>query len=88
MQVQAVSTCLKKSWSGRREAWLNRQLWLDLKKGGGREFWKKGQASQADYKEILELYREKIRRVKGQGELISDIIIKDSNKIVNIKMFL
>ena len=31
-QEQAVPMCQKTSWQGRRPAWLNRELWLELRK--------------------------------------------------------
>ncbi|KAK4827592.1 LOW QUALITY PROTEIN: hypothetical protein QYF61_019494 [Mycteria americana] len=58
------------SWQGRKPAWLNRELWLELrKKRRVYDLWKKGQATQEDYKAVMRLSREKIRRAKAQLEL-------------------
>ncbi|KAK4827745.1 LOW QUALITY PROTEIN: hypothetical protein QYF61_021216 [Mycteria americana] len=69
-QEQAVPMCQKTSWWGRRLAWLNRELWLELrKKSRVYGLWKKGQATQEDYRDVVRLCREKIRRAKAQLEL-------------------
>jgi len=69
--------------SGRRPAWLNRELWLELrKKRRVYILWKKGQATQEDYKDIMRLCREKVRRAKAQLELSLAIAIKDNKKMV------
>ncbi|KAK4819946.1 hypothetical protein QYF61_015846 [Mycteria americana] len=66
---------------GRRLAWLNRGLWLDLrKKGRVYDLWKKEQATQEDYKDFVRLCREKIRRAKAQLELNLATAIKDNKK--------
>ncbi|KAK4825377.1 hypothetical protein QYF61_027143 [Mycteria americana] len=55
---------------GRRPAWLTRELWLELrKKRRVYDLWKKGRASQEDYKGVARLCREKIRRAKAKLEL-------------------
>ncbi|KAK4824877.1 hypothetical protein QYF61_021084 [Mycteria americana] len=54
-QEQAVPMCQKTSWQGRRLAWLNREIWLKLrKKKRVYDLWKKGQATQEDYKDVGE----------------------------------
>ncbi|KAK4826152.1 hypothetical protein QYF61_005725 [Mycteria americana] len=69
------------SWQGRRPAWLNRQLWLELrKKRRVYDLWKKGQATQEDYKAVVRLCREKIRRAKAQLELNLATAIKNNKK--------
>ncbi|KAK4823476.1 hypothetical protein QYF61_002523 [Mycteria americana] len=66
---------------GRRLAWLNRELWLEVrKKRRVYDLWKKQQATQEDYKNVMRLHREKIRRAKAQLELNLATAIKD-NKI-------
>ncbi|KAK4807180.1 hypothetical protein QYF61_024300 [Mycteria americana] len=72
---------LKTSWRGRRPAWLNRELWLELrKKRRVYDLWKKGQASQEDYKGVARLCREKIRRAKAELELNLAAAVKDNKK--------
>ncbi|KAK4822047.1 hypothetical protein QYF61_008856 [Mycteria americana] len=74
-QEQAVPMCRKVSWRGRRPAWLNRELWLELrKKRRVYDLWKKGQATQEDYKDV------KIRRAKAQLELNLATAVKDNKK--------
>ena len=62
--------CRKMSRQGRRPAWLNRELWLELRnKRRVYNLLKKGQATQEDYKDVVRLCREKIRRAKAQLDL-------------------
>ena len=71
--------CQKTSWWGRRPAWLYRELWLELrKKRRVYELWKKGQATQEDYKDVMRFCREKIRRAKAQLELNLATAVKDN----------
>ena len=80
-QQQAVPMCRKTSRRGRRPAWLNRELWLALrKKRRVYDLWKKGQATQEDYKDVVRLHREKIRRAKAQLELNLATALKDIKK--------
>ncbi|KAK4822026.1 hypothetical protein QYF61_006939 [Mycteria americana] len=80
-QEQAVPRCRKTSRRGRRPAWLNRELWLELrKKRRVYDLWKKGQASQEDYKGVARLCREKIRRAKTELELNLAAAVKDNKK--------
>ncbi|KAK4810005.1 LOW QUALITY PROTEIN: hypothetical protein QYF61_004912 [Mycteria americana] len=52
-QEQAVPMCRETSRRGRSPAWLNRELWLELrKKRRVYDLWKKGQATQEDYKDV------------------------------------
>ncbi|GAB0207710.1 hypothetical protein GRJ2_003236700 [Grus japonensis] len=81
-QEQAVPMCRKTGQQGRRPAWLNRELWLELrKKRRVYGLWKKGQATQEDYKDIVRLCREKIRRAKAQLELNLATAVKDNKKM-------
>ena len=80
-QEQAVPMCQKTSQQGRRLAWLNRELWLELrKKRSVYDIWNKGQATQEDCKDVVRLYREKIRRAKAQLELNLATAVKDNKK--------
>ncbi|KAK4819351.1 LOW QUALITY PROTEIN: hypothetical protein QYF61_001243 [Mycteria americana] len=80
-QKQAVPRCRKTSWRGRRPAWLNRELWLELrKKSRVYNLWKKGQATQEDYKGVARLCREKIRRAKAELEFNLSAAVKDNKK--------
>ncbi|KAK4825649.1 hypothetical protein QYF61_001434 [Mycteria americana] len=73
--------CRKTSQQGRRPAWLNRELWLELrKKRRVYDLWKKGQATQEDYKGVARLCREKIRRAKAELELNLAAAVKDNKK--------
>jgi len=56
VQEQATPLCQKMSLQGRRPAWLNRELRLELrkkKKKGVYDLCKKGQATQEDYKDVV-----------------------------------
>ena len=46
------------------------------------DLWKKGQATQKDYKDVTKLCREKIRRAKAQLELNLATAVKDNKKCV------
>ena len=67
-----------------RLAWLNRELcWNSVnKKKRAYDLWNKGQATQEDYKNVVRLCREKIRRAKAQLELNLAIAIKDRKKML------
>ncbi|KAK4810178.1 hypothetical protein QYF61_010951 [Mycteria americana] len=80
-QERAVPRCQKTTRRGRRPAWLTRELWLELrKKRRVCDLWKKGRASQEDYKGVARLCREKIRRAKAELELKLAAAVKDNKK--------
>ncbi|KAK4810736.1 hypothetical protein QYF61_007710 [Mycteria americana] len=80
-QERAVPRCRKTSWRGRRPAWLTRELWLELRrKRRVYDLWKKGRATQEDYKGVARLCREKIRRAEAALELSLAAAIKDNKK--------
>ncbi|KAK4813839.1 hypothetical protein QYF61_001937 [Mycteria americana] len=80
-QERAVPRCRKTSQQGRRPAWLNRELWLELrKKRRVYDLWKKGQVTQEDCKGVARLCREKIRRAKAELELNLAAAVKDNKK--------
>ncbi|KAK4810837.1 LOW QUALITY PROTEIN: hypothetical protein QYF61_008809 [Mycteria americana] len=83
-QEQAVPMCRKTSRRGRRLAWLSRELWLELrKKRRVYDLWKKGQATQEDYKGVARLCREKIRRAKAKLELnLATAVKKNKNYFI------
>ncbi|KAK4818602.1 hypothetical protein QYF61_015464 [Mycteria americana] len=81
VQERAVPRCQKTSRRGRRPAWLTRELWLELrKKRRVYDLWKKGQATQEDYKGVARLCREKIRRAIAELELNLAAAVKDNKK--------
>ncbi|KFQ24942.1 hypothetical protein N332_13039, partial [Mesitornis unicolor] len=81
VQEQAVPMCRKTSWQERRPAWLNRELWLELrKKKRVYDLWKKEEASQEEYKATVRLCTEKIRKAKAQLELNLASAVKDNKK--------
>ncbi|KAK4815646.1 hypothetical protein QYF61_005208 [Mycteria americana] len=80
-QERAVPRCRKTSRRGRRPAWLTRERWLELrKKRRVYDLWKKGRATQEDYKGVARLCREKIRRAKAELELNLAAAVKDNKK--------
>ncbi|KAK4827111.1 hypothetical protein QYF61_014374 [Mycteria americana] len=73
--------CRKTSRRGRRPAWLTRELWLELRrKRRVYDLWKKGRATQEDYRGVARLCREKTRRAKAELELSLAAAIKDNKK--------
>ncbi|GAB0207904.1 mitochondrial enolase superfamily member 1 [Grus japonensis] len=69
-QEQAIPKCRRSSRRGRRPAWLNRDLLLELRrKKKVYACWKQGQATWEDYRDAAHLCREKIRAAKAQLEL-------------------
>ncbi|KAK4815341.1 hypothetical protein QYF61_000173 [Mycteria americana] len=71
----------KDELQGRRLAWLNRELWLELrKKKRVYNLWKKGQATLEGYKDVMRLCMEKIRRAKAQLELNLATAIENNKK--------
>ncbi|KAK4829746.1 LOW QUALITY PROTEIN: hypothetical protein QYF61_006455 [Mycteria americana] len=69
-QEQAVPMCGKTNQQGRRPAWLNRELLLRLrKKRRVYHFWKKGQTTQEEHRDLIKSCGEKIRKPKAQLEL-------------------
>ncbi|KAK4818351.1 hypothetical protein QYF61_011448 [Mycteria americana] len=79
-QEQAVPRWRKMSRWGRL-ACLKRELWLELrKKRRVYNLWKKGQATQEDYKDVVRLCRKKMRRAKAQLQLNLSTAVKDNKK--------
>ncbi|KFQ22405.1 hypothetical protein N332_14875, partial [Mesitornis unicolor] len=80
-QDEVVPVCRKMSQQGRRPAWMNRELWVELReKKRVYGLWKKGQATQEAYRATVRLCREKIRRAKAQLELNLASAVKDNKK--------
>ena len=61
--------CPKTSWHG-RPGWLNRDLWLELKEKKNKkknrvyDLWKRGQATQKYYKDVVRMCRDCVRMCK------------------------
>ena len=71
----------KTSQWARRPDWLNRDLWLELKsKRKVYGLWKSGQATYDDYRYVVKLCREKIRKAKAQLELSFATKAKENSK--------
>jgi len=67
---------------GRRPAWLNRQPLLGLrKKMRVYDLWKKGQATQEEYRGLLRSCREEVRKAKAQLELSLATVVRDNKKL-------
>ncbi|XP_054045493.1 uncharacterized protein LOC128904794 [Rissa tridactyla] len=80
-QEKGIPMSRKTSRRGRRPAWLNKELWLDLgKKRKAYILWKRGLATYEDYQDITKLCRGKIRRAKAQSELSLATAVKDNKK--------
>jgi len=80
-QEQAVPMCHKTNRLGRRLAWLNGELLLGLrKKRRVYHLWKKGQATQDEYRGLIRSCREEIRKAKAQLEPRLATVVKDNKK--------
>ncbi|KAF1484442.1 hypothetical protein FQV17_0012354, partial [Megadyptes antipodes antipodes] len=80
-QEQAVPVCRKKNGWGRRPAWLNGELLLGLrKKRRVYRLWKKGQATQEEYRDLVRSCREEMRKAKAQLERNLAAVVKDNKK--------
>ncbi|KAF1454281.1 hypothetical protein FQV07_0012639, partial [Pygoscelis papua] len=80
-QEQAVPVRRKKNGRGRRPAWLNGELLLGLrKKRRVYRLWKKGQATQEEYRDLVRSCREEMRKAKAQLECNLAAVIKDKKK--------
>ncbi|XP_071892066.1 uncharacterized protein [Anas platyrhynchos] len=80
-QERSVPTCPKTNWWGRRPAWLNRELWLEIRrKKRVYNLWKSGQATREDYKDFVRLCRDKIRKARAHLELNLATAVKDNKK--------
>ena len=79
---QTIPKCPKMRRRGRKLAWLNRELWLELrgKKKRVYDLWKTGQATLEDYKDVARLCRDKIRKAKAHLELHLATAVKDNKK--------
>ena len=81
LKVQELT--IPKSWKtsqhARRPDWLNRDHWLDIKnKTDVYGLWKSGQGTYDDYRYVVKLCREKIRKAKAQLELNLATKIKEN----------
>ena len=67
---------------GIRPAWMNRELFLRLQeKKRIYLLWKKRRATQKEYKEVVKMCREKIRKAKAQLELKLAAGVKGNKKL-------
>ena len=81
-QEQAVPLSCKMSRQRRRPEWMNRELFLRLQeKKRIYLLWKKGWATRKEYKEVVKMCREKIRKVKAQLELNLASEVKGNKKL-------
>jgi len=73
--------CHKMNQRGRQPAWLKREILLGLrKKRRIYHLWKKGQATQEEYRVLVRTCREEIRKAKTQLELNLTNVVRDNNK--------
>lgn len=81
VQELIIPKSRKTSQRARRPDWLNRHPWLELKnKRKVYGLWKNGQATYNDYRYVVKLCREQIRKAKALQELNLATKVKDSNK--------
>ncbi|KAM9590852.1 uncharacterized protein ACIBXB_005900 [Morphnus guianensis] len=80
-QEQAIPMCGKTNHWRRRPVWLNRELLLGLrKKRRVYHLWKKRQATQEEYRDLVRSCREEIRKAKAQLELNLATVVRDNKK--------
>ncbi|KFQ03373.1 hypothetical protein N329_05067, partial [Haliaeetus albicilla] len=80
-QDKAIPIHCKMNHRGRLPAWLSRQCLLGLwKKKRVYHLWKKGQATQEEYRDLVRSCREEIRKAKAQLELNLATIVRDNKK--------
>ncbi|KAF1484195.1 hypothetical protein FQV17_0002995, partial [Megadyptes antipodes antipodes] len=80
-QEQDVPIRHKKNGWGRRPAWLNRELLQGLrKKRRVYHLWKKGKATQGEYRDLVRSCREEMRKAKAQLEHNLAAVVKDNKK--------
>ena len=78
-QEQVIFLCHK--MREKRQVWVNMGLFLKLKeKKRIYLLWRKGQATWEEYREVVRIYREKIKKVKAQLELNLAIGVKQNEK--------
>uniref|UniRef100_A0A8B9CU89 Reverse transcriptase domain-containing protein n=1 Tax=Anser brachyrhynchus TaxID=132585 RepID=A0A8B9CU89_9AVES len=85
---RSVLTCPKTSRHRTRPTWLSRELWLELRrKRRVYNLWKRGRATQEDYKDVARLCRYKMRKAKAHLELNLATAVKDNKffKYINTK---
>ena len=89
MQELTIPMSQEMSQWARRLVWLNRDLWLELRnKRKLYGLWKRGQATYEDYRYVVKLCREKIRKAKTQLELNLATKVKENKyfyKYINSK---
>ena len=81
VQELTILKSRKTSQWTRRPDWTKRDLWLELKsKRKVYGLWKSGQATYDDYRYVVKLCREKIRKAKAQLELKLATKVKENNE--------
>ncbi|GAB0201721.1 mitochondrial enolase superfamily member 1 [Grus japonensis] len=80
-QEQSVPVCRKTKRRGRRLAWLKRELLLGLReKRRVYHSWKKQQATQEEYRDLVRSCRDKSRKAKAQLQLNLATDVRDNKK--------
>ncbi|KFW61745.1 hypothetical protein AS28_00352, partial [Pygoscelis adeliae] len=88
-QERCIPTKRKSGKNARRPAWMNKELLDKLKhkkeayRGKKRRvyrLWKKGQATQEEYRDLVRSCREEMRKAKAQLERNLAAVVKDNKK--------
>jgi len=80
-QEQTVPMCRETNRRGRQSAWLSRELLLGLRrKRRVYHVWKKGQATQEEYKGLIRSCREEIRKANAQLQLSLATVMRENKK--------
>ncbi|CAM4574228.1 unnamed protein product [Lepidochelys olivacea] len=81
LQGQTIPMCRKNSKYGRRQAWLNSEILVDLKhKKEAYKKWKIGQMTREEYKNVARACRNEIRRAKSHLALQLARDVKSNKK--------
>jgi len=81
-QELAIPLSFKMNWQERRPVWMNRELFLRLQeKKRIYILWKKGWATWREYREVVMMNREKVRKAKAQLELNLAVGVKENKKL-------
>ena len=81
-QEQADPLSSKMSQRERRSAWMSKELFLRLQEENRIYLlWKKGRPTRKEYKEVVKMCREKIRKAKAKHELNMAAEVKRNKKL-------
>lgn len=85
-QELAIPLCGKSRKLGRRPAWINRKLLLEVgQKNKIYNLWKRGLASQGEYGTTAHICREKRRKAKAQLQMTLATLVSENDYMLFFK---